>query len=163
MTQTPDPSTERLPVELPAPPYERGGRTSSPSHRLLPDNRTFELTSPAWYVWMHTLGQFGALGLVVPEGMRHDLASVPRPLWMLISPFDLGLASLFHDYLYRHGGRVVTWGWNGEAWESIHTPWTREQADRLFARIMREQNVKRWRRRWAYRAVHWLGGGAWRG
>lgn len=37
----------------------------------------------------------------VPKGYETDLASIPRILWPLISPFDeYALGSIVHDYLY---------------------------------------------------------------
>jgi hypothetical protein len=133
--------------------------------RLLPDNQCFMLTEDARYVWCHASpdGRHEALALVVPEGFTHDFASVPRILWWLVAPFDLGLASIFHDWLYRHSGSVVTFGRpaGGSGWEALDTPWTRRDADRLFARIMREQGVPRTRRRAAFLAVQWFGGRGW--
>ena len=104
------------------------------------------------------------LQLRVPDGFTHDFASVPRVLWTLISPLDLGLASIFHDWLYRNGGRVTTRRWTTATggWEDVEEPWTRVQADELFARLMREQGVPRWRRRAAYLAVRVAGRNHWR-
>ena len=161
---TPEPTPPRG-----APPLPRGvpGRVRSPAQRIEPDFRRFLLLEPATYLWWHPLDAPDAAlhRLVVPPGFDHDFASVPRLLWFLISPFDLGLASIFHDYLYRHGGAVETGRWDPATagWAPVDRPWNRERSDALFARIMREQGVARWRRRWAYRAVRLLGGGAWRG
>jgi len=114
-------------------------------------------------------------GLVIPPGFEHDFASVPRLLWALVAPTDLGLASIFHDRLYRAGGQVTTWAWTDAppsdasgapdprgTWEARLTPWRRDQTDALFARIMREQGVVRWRRRAAYHAVQVFGEPHWR-
>lgn len=131
--------------------------------RLEPDNRSFRLVEPAEYSWCHAVEGFEALRLVVPEGFNHDFASVPRPLWWFISPIDLGLATVFHDWLYRHAGEVETLGRRpgSSEWDSIETPWVRRDADRLFARMMRESDVTRFRRRTAFRAVHWFGERGW--
>lgn len=136
----------------------------SPAMRLLADNRCFRLTEDARYTWCHATDHHDTLSLRVPEGFTHDFASVPRPLWWFVGPVDLGLASIFHDWMYRHGGRVETLGrrLDGAGWEVIDTPWSRRDADRLFARIMREQGVSRFRRRAAFLAVQWFGGGGWR-
>lgn len=41
--------------------------------------------------------------LIVPKGFKFDGASIPRPLWPLLSPTGLFLIpGLFHDYAYRH-------------------------------------------------------------
>lgn len=37
----------------------------------------------------------------VPAGFTYDLASIPRVIWIIISPVDVALESLFHDLLYR--------------------------------------------------------------
>jgi len=147
---------------LPAPPCPEPGKLSSPAQVLLPDLRRFRLLEPATYAWCHEAHSYC---LVVPEGFEHDFASVPRLLWMVISPIDLGLASMFHDWIYRHQGRVTTLAWDpGEGrWAPRERPWVRRDADRLFARIMREQAVARWRRRLAFRAVRLFGGRAWQG
>ena len=148
---------------LPPSPCPTPSVVSSPPQRLLPDLRRFELSDDGWYAWCRSVGPYEGLCLVVPRGFDHDFASVPRLVWSFISPIDLGVASIFHDWLYRHGGRVETLAWRrgGAGWTSADTPWTRRDADRLFARIMREQGVPRWRRRMAYRSVRLLGGGAW--
>ena len=40
--------------------------------------------------------------LVIPKGFEFDGASIPRPLWPLLSPTGLFLIpSLFHDYAYK--------------------------------------------------------------
>ncbi|MDT8369018.1 MAG: DUF1353 domain-containing protein [Longimicrobiales bacterium] len=131
--------------------------------RLRHDHRYFVLTEDAAYRWYHDAGNYDALEVIVPEAFIHDFASVPRPLWWFISPFDLGLASIFHDWLYRNGGHVETRARRSSdgVWQSVTTPWTRRDADRLFARIMREQGVPKLRRRAAFQAVQWFGGKAW--
>lgn len=146
----------------PDPPGSEPGRISNPAQRLLTDHRRFELVEDAFYTWEYREGATTHLALPVLAGFHHDFATVPRPIWALISPFDLGLASIFHDWLYQHGGRVTTLTWDGSQWLEVQTPWSRKDADRLFARIMREQGVAKWRRRAAYLAVHWFGGEAWK-
>ena len=150
---------------LPPNPCPSRSLVHSPLQRLLRDHRRFRLEEEAWYAWCHEGDDYEALCLVVPAEFEHDFASVPRLLWALISPFDLGLASIFHDWLYRKGGRVTTLRWpkGGSEWVPVERPWTRRDADRLFARIMREQGVKKWRRRLAFQAVHQFGGDAWQG
>ena len=34
------------------------------------------------------------------KGMRTDLASTPRIIWALISPWDVARAAIIHDHLY---------------------------------------------------------------
>lgn len=146
---------------LPAPPCPAASVISSPAQRLEPDLRHFGLLEDSTYAWCHQRTNYC---LVVPKGFQHDFASVPRQLWGLISPIDLGLASIFHDWLYRHKGLVTTLLWEGDParWTPRVEPWSREQADRLFARIMREQGVAKWRRRCAYLAVRLAGRRYWK-
>ena len=51
-------------------------------------------TQEVWY-------RDGVLTVVVPVGFVSDLASIPRIIWVLFSPWDIALESLFHDQLYR--------------------------------------------------------------
>lgn len=89
-------------------------------------------------------------GVTVPAFFRFDLASVPRPFWGLIAPFDCSIeAPLVHDFLYRFheaDGRV----------------WRRREVDRLFRRIMKTEGVRAWRRSAAWLAVRLFGWWAWR-
>lgn len=149
-----------LPADVP-------GRITSPAQKLTADMRRFRLLEEAEYLWWHPLDEPAKrelYRLVVPEAFTHDFASVPRILWALISPLDLGLASIFHDWLYQHGGAVTTLRWDAElgTWEPEDRPWTRVQTDELFARMMREQGVAKWRRRAAYAAVRSWGVEHWR-
>ena len=94
--------------------------------------------------------------ITVPSGFEFDLASVPRILWWLISPFDLSIAApLIHDFLYRYAGNPP----HG----TVHPQrtYTRKEADRLFRDIMKKEGVWWWRRAAAYRAVRWFGEAWW--
>lgn len=162
-------ATDRVANLCPPPPFppEVPGRATSPAQKLTEDMRRFRLLEDATYTWWHPLdrpAERKLYRLVVPESFTHDFASVPRILWALISPLDLGLASIFHDWLYRRGGAVTTFRWelDSESWEPVELPWTRVQTDELFARIMREQGVPQWRRRAAYAAVRTWGVEHWR-
>ena len=92
----------------------------------------------------------GATAITVPAGFEFDLSSVPRIFCSVIAPFELSIvAPLVHDFLYRHGGRVPT------------RTYTRAGADRLFLKIMRQENVPTWRATVAYLAVRLFGRSAW--
>jgi len=39
--------------------------------------------------------------ITVPTGFVTDLASVPRPMWWLIAPFDVARSAIIHDLLYK--------------------------------------------------------------
>lgn len=120
---------------------------------LLDDWRRYQLLEDWVYVWVL---DDGVRRITVPKGFTTDLASVPRFLHHLISPSDLRHASLPHDLIYGYAGRVPGRYFTIDQVECSE-PWTRRDADRLFARIMREAGVPVWRRRAAYRGVR-LGG-----
>lgn len=92
----------------------------------------------------------------IPAGFKFDLASVPRPFWWLISPFELSIvAPLVHDFLYQYAG---------EPPEGTVVPpktYTRAEVDRLFLQLMRREGVAAWRRLLAYAAVRLFGACAW--
>ncbi|HEY0155467.1 MAG TPA: DUF1353 domain-containing protein [Longimicrobium sp.] len=91
--------------------------------------------------------------IVIPEGFRFDLASVPRAVWWLIAPFELSIAApLVHDFLYRYGGMLAS----GQVL-------IRSEADTLFAELMERERVPAWRRVLAYRAVRMFGRSSWKG
>ena len=91
--------------------------------------------------------------IVIPEGFRFDLASIPRLLWAMIAPFELSIAApLVHDFLYRYGGMLAS----GQLLN-------RSEADTIFAELMEREGVPGWRRVLAYRAVRTFGRGSWSG
>ena len=120
--------------------------------RYVPPEVTYHYTGrPCWAFWRRTgywqttapwqLGINGHL-ISVPEGFKFDIASIPRVLWPLIGPMELGLpAPLAHDFFYRF--RDVS----------------RRVADRLFRQVMRAEGVG-WCRRWlgwlAVRVFGWF-------
>lgn len=151
------------------PPLSEGveGATNWPAQRLLAGFRRFALIEDATYTWRHPLddpARESIYRLVVPVAFEHDFASVPRLLWTFISPLDLGLASIYHDRLYQEGGHVTTLEWmpESETWRARTEPWSRAASDALFARIMREQGVRKLKRRLAYLAVRAAGWAYWR-
>ena len=94
--------------------------------------------------------------IIVPAGFKFDLASVPRPFWFLVAPFDLSVAApLVHDFLYRYRGDPPP--------GSTAPPmvFRRREADGIFKEIMEKEGVAAWRRFLAYLAVRWFGGFAW--
>ena len=121
--------------------------------------RLYKLVASYSYLWLkdgvqHELG--------IRKGFIYDGASVPRALWSLIGLRPDGLvrpAALLHDYLYRFAGDLPA----GSYVRSDDGPlvWSREAADRLFARVMREAGVGKWKRRMAYRAVRTFAWRAW--
>ncbi len=104
----------------------------------------------------------------IPAGYTYDGVSVPRIAWSLSGVTPDGLmraAALVHDFIYAHEGRLPEGSHEFKRDDTTWTPvlgrWRRRDTDRLFARMMREAGVPRFRRRMAYRAVRLLGGFAW--
>ena len=124
-------------------------------------NNRYRLFSEYILEWWHN----GVLHrLIVPADFEIDMASVPRIVWPLISPFDLGNAAIPHDWFYHHSGAIPAGSHQihtGTEWVDQLKPWSRQDADKLFARQMRETGVSKWRRRAAYRAVRLFGRGSW--
>lgn len=93
----------------------------------------------------------------VPKGFIYDRASIPRILWLLISPDDLGnVAPLLHDYLYRSGGKLP----NDHV--DPYRTYDRLEADDLFLEAMTKCGVDKWRREAAYQAVRLASEFAWK-
>ena len=88
--------------------------------------------------------------IVVPKGFQTDFASVPRPFWGLLSPYEngVGQAGVIHDWLYFRGSVGLQ-------------PITRSYADGVFLRVMTELGVSWFRRHAAWGAVRAFSGIAW--
>jgi hypothetical protein len=130
----------------------------------------FRLVSAWSYTWEH---QGLRRRLTIPAGFEHDGASIPRFLWSCLGLTPAGLisaAAVAHDALYRHSGRLPR-GWLHEqmpgaaGWSDAYLTGTgfycRQEADLLFARLMREAGVPKLRRRLAYIGVRIGGYFAW--
>ena len=79
----------------------------------------------------------------IPAGFTCDLASVPRPLWCVASPYDLAYEGLVHDALYREQ-RV-----------------TRRYADFMLLMLIEKRGVPMYVRYPVWLAVRLFGGKAW--
>lgn len=91
-------------------------------------------------------------------GYRFDLATVPRPLRWIVSPYELGnLAPLFHDLMYEHQGKLP----QQPVYILPYRTFTRAEADELFLHHMEISGVRQWRRNLAFRVVRLLGGIWW--
>ncbi len=103
----------------------------------------------------------------IPAGFRYDGASVPRLLWTITSIRRDGLiraAALVHDWIYIHAGRLPEGSHQykvGGNWVDVYGRWKRKQADLLFARLMREADYSKTKRRLAYLAVRVFGRFSW--
>lgn len=103
---------------------------------------------------------FGAAEYVeIPADFVSDLSSVPRLIWPIVSSFELSLlAPMFHDWGYQHKG-VYTVTLDGQVKYAAEI--SRAEVDRLFLLLMKEADVRWWRRTYAYYAVRLFGGKAW--
>lgn len=90
----------------------------------------------------------------IPEGFEFDMASIPKPLWWIVAPFELSVsAPLIHDYYYRKGGKPN---------ELENEELDKEAADNIFYEMMRAEGVSFLRSRIAYYAVRVFGFLSWR-
>lgn len=77
--------------------------------------------------------------VTVPAGFDTDLASVPRPFWVLVPPYGKCTGpAVLHDYLCLHRRRLGM---------------TRKQVDIEFLAAMTAAGVRPWRRKLMYWAV----------
>lgn len=76
-------------------------------------------------------------GVTIPAGYEVDGATVPRPLWWILSPFTEGFrAAIVHDYAHHP-----------------HMTWEeRKRADYLFFRHLQQDDVS-----WLRSTLAWLG------
>jgi hypothetical protein len=80
---------------------------------------------------------------VTPSGFWTDFASVPRIIWPVISPYDLGVGPVPHDLGYFTGYK------NKAYWDSV------------FLACMEKDGIADWKTSAAYFAVSWLAGSVW--
>ena len=98
--------------------------------------------------------------------MKTDLASTPRILWNLISPWDVARAAVIHDHLYaslrkfykeniRESDSELKKEVSKKQWSKA-----REVADNVFLRGMHaaEPEVPCWKKYSAFHAVRVFGG-----
>lgn len=127
--------------------------------------RAYELAEDYSYQWKKHDKHFR---IFIKAGFKYDGASVPRFVWSITGIRPDGLiraAALIHDWIYVYEGDLPAGSYQilvDDKWVNLDGKWTRKNADRIFARIMREAGVKKIRRRAAYRAVRLGGWIAWR-
>ena len=94
------------------------------------------------------------------KGFVTDLASVPRAIWWLISPWDIARAAIIHDLLYkrireyRAKEGVLDIHPNAETVINNYTA-AKKAADKVFLMAMEDANpsVPNWKIKAAYYAV----------
>lgn len=107
--------------------------------QILPDGKFVELTRD--FVMRKVVRRRVVEKIVVPEGMVTNFASIPRLIWLLISPTGrYNYAACIHDWLYEVQDRPRT------------------EADLVFREIMECSGVSPWRiflMYWAVRLFGW--------
>lgn len=119
------------------------------------DDKYFRLAVPYIYEWKH---EGYDLRIKIPVIIKvdgdkivyfeTDKASVPRLVWSFTGILPDGLhvaAAVIHDALYQYRGNLPE-GWfqylhTQNGWVDVPIPyhnWTREQADKMFCRLIRE-------------------------
>lgn len=94
--------------------------------------------------------------LVVPEGYKSDLASIPS--WIFWWQFGAwNIAAIAHDYIYEHGYILSDWGKEGN--KGLY--FDKEEADLFFYEICLFLGVKPITAKLMYWAVKLFGRGAW--
>ena len=94
-----------------------------------------------------------SLLITVPKGYHTDLASIARPMWVAISPWDVARAAVVHDMLYglirAHKAHL----------SKTRITALRDQADKIFRQGMRDADpeVATWRIGICYYFVRSLG------
>jgi hypothetical protein len=143
---------------------ERLTMLKQPSLTPVQPEGTFHLDEDYIYTWEHEGRTFR---LIVPQGFLTDVASVPRLVWTISGITPDGLhraAAVVHDFLYLHQGAVPPQYYQvrqqGE-WVNIDYTFTRAECDKIFARLMREAEVGKVRRRLMYLSVRVFGGPYW--
>ena len=94
-----------------------------------------------------------SLLITVPKGYHTDLASIARPMWSIISPWDVARAAVVHDMLYGFIRK------NKEHLSKTRIKVLRNQADKIFRQGMRDADpeVAKWRIGICYYFVRSLG------
>lgn len=100
--------------------------------------------------------QSGTAKITVPKGFVYDRASIPRFFWVIIDKDSLSnVAPLFHDLLYRNGGRLE------QRLVAPYRTFSREETDKLFLELMEKCGVDTFRRKAAYQAVRRFAASSW--
>tara|TARA_X000000950_G_scaffold111136_1_gene140073 strand:+ start:1660 stop:2109 length:450 start_codon:yes stop_codon:yes gene_type:complete len=91
----------------------------------------------------------------VDSGFQTDLASVPRALWGVLSPWDIARAAVIHDQLYAC---CVKYFRSLDSSKTVHNK-AREISDKVFLLAMNsaEPPIADWKKKAAYYAVRVFG------
>lgn len=107
-----------------------------------PRERIFELTRSAELWLADSLVRF-------PEGERWNLASIPRPVWWIIAPHELGAEStLGHDKLYEYKGALPR-----EWFLTPYRTFTRAESDQIMEDLALSSKAREWQAELAHRTL----------
>ncbi|MBK6525073.1 MAG: DUF1353 domain-containing protein [Crocinitomicaceae bacterium] len=101
--------------------------------------------------------------IIVKAGFRWDGASVPKFLWRFGFKTDgqHRAAALVHDFVYVYHGNLPEGSmisrYKDELHQNQYGSFSREDADRLFGRMMKEAGVSKGRRNFMKWGVTWFG------
>ena len=98
--------------------------------------------------------------ITVPEGFITDLASVPRPMWWAIAPFDVARAAIIHDLLYK---TIRQYRWKMKTKEDKDlVAKAKVISDKVFLLAMNDAHppVAQWKKYSAWKAVDLFGNGS---
>ena len=107
--------------------------------------------------------------IILDECFYFDLASIPRFFWRIIAIHELSIeATLIHDFMYMsrggtrkcHKGKKIKG--RIEFKEKLEKFYSREEADKLFLKMMEELKVNKYRRFLSYIGVRIFGLIFWR-
>lgn len=115
------------------------------------DDKLWELQEDFTYNWSVDGKDYS---IVIYKGFITDFASIPSIFWTLTNTLPSGKhspAALIHDALYMGNGNIVD-GFglfiiNGKLFKG---KFTRDECDRLFLRVCRENGVEPWKRKTMY-------------
>lgn len=110
----------------------------------------------------------------IPAGFRTDVASTPQIAWSLgfLPDGKHRPAALIHDWLFLWHRRGFPFSLlpegsfqeeKGGVWVNRSKRWTFTECNRMFGRIMRENNTGPIKRKAMFWAVQLFGGGPWNG
>lgn len=125
----------------------------------LPDvNVTYRTPEKIWVLLAdYPYEAASAHRITAKKNFEFDLSSIPRIFWVVVASFELSLpAPLFHDLLYRSGGKLPM----DQVDPYYH--FSRKDTDLLFLELMERSGIPYWRRGLAYQAVRKFSGLAWR-
>jgi len=126
---------------------------------LRPDARGEKWTVEEDFIWYFGEKYSGRF-IIVPKGFVTDLASVPKPLRLIVSHTTAPASSVVHDYNYRYPSiyNFVGRDGNGDATHTLESL-TRKQIDQNYRDMLIVLDTPKWKANTMYYGVR---AGGWR-